>query len=134
MIRLLLYSTSKNQPSFSTGNVISEYNKNQSHIIEKYKGIHPAEAKIQHEKCIHQGIEQVFTDSKISVSDIGFIVVTRGPGLELCLRVGYNTALEFGKLHNLPVIASNHLASHIITPIYDSLHLQSSTFCNQEVI
>jgi N6-L-threonylcarbamoyladenine synthase len=46
--------------------------------------------------------------------DIDFIAVTNGPGLEPCLWVGVNLARVLSYFWNIPIIATNHIESHIL--------------------
>ena len=53
--------------------------------------------------------------------DIDFISVTSGPGLEPALWVGINFALALGKIWNIPVYPTNHMAGHILSVLYHPL-------------
>jgi N6-L-threonylcarbamoyladenine synthase len=49
--------------------------------------------------------------------DIDLISVTSGPGLEPALWVGINFALALGKAWNIPVMPTNHMEGHILSPL-----------------
>jgi len=51
---------------------------------------------------------------KYKKPDIDFIAVTNGPGLEPCLWVGVNLARVLSYFWNIPIIATNHIESHIL--------------------
>jgi len=51
---------------------------------------------------------------KYQKPDIDFIAVTNGPGLEPCLWVGVNLAKALSYFWNIPIIATNHVESHIL--------------------
>ena len=51
---------------------------------------------------------------KYQKPDIDFIAVTNGPGLEPCLWVGVNLARVLSYFWNVPIIATNHVESHIL--------------------
>ena len=51
---------------------------------------------------------------KCQKPDIDFIAVTNGPGLEPCLWVGVNLARVLSYFWNVPIIATNHVESHIL--------------------
>jgi len=46
--------------------------------------------------------------------DVDFIAVTNGPGLEPCLWVGVNLARVLSFFWDIPIIATNHIESHIL--------------------
>ncbi|MBX4198615.1 tRNA (adenosine(37)-N6)-threonylcarbamoyltransferase complex transferase subunit TsaD [Candidatus Parcubacteria bacterium] len=54
--------------------------------------------------------------------DIDLIAVTAGPGLEPALWVGINFARALSEAWNIPLIASNHMEGHIVSPLIDSEH------------
>ena len=56
----------------------------------------------------------------ISRPAIDAIAVTSGPGLEPALWVGISFAQALGKHWNMPVIATNHMEGHIVSPILAS--------------
>lgn len=45
------------------------------------------------------------------------IAVTTGPGLEPALWVGISFAKALGEIWNIPVIATNHMQGHIVSPL-----------------
>jgi len=51
---------------------------------------------------------------KYEKPDVDFITVTNGPGLEPCLWVGVNLARIISYFWNIPIIATNHIESHIL--------------------
>jgi N6-L-threonylcarbamoyladenine synthase len=50
---------------------------------------------------------------------IDVIAVTNGPGLEPCLWVGVNFAKALSYFWNIPVVAVNHVESHILVNLLD---------------
>jgi N6-L-threonylcarbamoyladenine synthase len=53
----------------------------------------------------------------IEKPDIDAIAVTQGPGLEPALWVGINFARALGLAWNIPVIPTNHMEGHIVSPL-----------------
>ncbi len=53
----------------------------------------------------------------IEKPDIDRIAVTAGPGLEPALWVGINFAQALGLAWDIPVIATNHMEGHIVSPL-----------------
>lgn len=51
---------------------------------------------------------------KYKKPDINFIAVTNGPGLEPCLWVGVNIARALSFIWELPIVAVDHIESHIL--------------------
>ncbi len=49
--------------------------------------------------------------------DIDAIAVTSGPGLEPALWVGISFAQALGEVWNMPVIPTNHMEGHIVSPL-----------------
>ena len=54
---------------------------------------------------------------KIGKAEIDAIAVTSGPGLEPALWVGISFAKALGEIWNAPVIATNHMEGHIVSPL-----------------
>ena len=46
--------------------------------------------------------------------DVQAICFTKGPGLEICLRVGCRAAQDLARTHGLPLVATHHLESHCL--------------------
>ncbi len=51
---------------------------------------------------------------------IDSIAVTAGPGLEPALWVGINFARALGEAWSIPVIATNHMEGHIVSPLLNA--------------
>jgi N6-L-threonylcarbamoyladenine synthase len=78
------------------------------------KGINPRVATDLHVENIDRAVQTAIEDSKLNYSDLTAIAVTRGPGIGICLEVGLNKAKQLTKLHNLPLIAVNHMEGHAL--------------------
>lgn len=61
--------------------------------------------------------------SKIEKPPIDAIAVTEGPGLEPALWVGISFARALALLWNLPLIPTNHMEGHIVSPLLDQKDL-----------
>jgi N6-L-threonylcarbamoyladenine synthase len=53
----------------------------------------------------------------IEKPDINYIAVTAGPGLEPALWVGISFARALGEAWNIPVIPTNHMEGHVLSPL-----------------
>ncbi|HRH26046.1 MAG TPA: tRNA (adenosine(37)-N6)-threonylcarbamoyltransferase complex transferase subunit TsaD [Candidatus Paceibacterota bacterium] len=92
--------------------------------IEKVKStpIESTEITLEHIKHILLREPEVY-DAIISNGlyllkpEIDAIAVTQGPGLEPALWVGINTARALALLWNIPLIPTNHMEGHIISPL-----------------
>jgi tRNA N6-adenosine threonylcarbamoyltransferase len=77
----------------SDGVVLSNVVYSQYEIHQKFGGIVPSLAMEAHkgniEKAVSEAIQQA---GLLSLDEVDAIAVTRGPGLEICLRVGYQKA------------------------------------------
>lgn len=77
----------------SDGVVLSNVVYSQYEIHQKFGGIVPSLAMEAHkgniEKAVSEAIQQA---GLLSLDEVDAIAVTRGPGLEICLRVGYKNA------------------------------------------
>lgn len=77
----------------SDGKILSNVVYSQYSIHEKFGGIVPKLAMDAHKNNIDLALQRALDDAGLqSVDDIDAIAVTKGPGLEICLRVGINKA------------------------------------------
>jgi len=116
----------------SKGCILSEAVVKQDSIHARYGGVVPGLARQAHEQVIDELIERVlceaFTCSQNEVwarsaNGLDAVAVTMGPGLEICLRVGFRAAQRLlGRLKEAssapgPVfISTHHLESHCLVP------------------
>ena len=77
-----------------------------------YGGVYPFLAKREHKKNLPAVFEQAIKG--IDVSELVFIGVTQGPGLDPCLWTGINFAQELAKKYSLPLVGANHLEAHFL--------------------
>ena len=76
----------------------------QYEIHEKFGGIVPSLAMEAHIKNIDRAVTEAVKQAGLSgLEEIDAIAVTRGPGLEICLRVGYKRAQVRGKVIHINV-------------------------------
>jgi len=90
----------------------------QVHLHEKYGGVYPNLAKREHEKNLPPLLEKTIKEA--GTSDVDFIAVTAGPGLEPALWVGIGFAIELGKKWNKPVVPIDHMEGHIYSVLYEA--------------
>jgi len=61
---------------------------------------------------------------KYKKPDIDLISVTNGPGLEPCLWVGVNFAKAISSFWNIPIVAVNHIESHILVNFLENSEIK----------
>jgi len=91
-------------------------------VHQKYGGVMPEIASRLHTENILIVLKEALEKSKISLSEIDAIAVTRGPGLIGALHVGMQAAKTLALTLNKPLIPVHHLAAHIyanefVTPL-----------------
>jgi N6-L-threonylcarbamoyladenine synthase len=59
---------------------------------------------------------------------VDLITVTSGPGLEPALWVGVNFAKALAYLWNIPIVPVNHMEGHVLSSIFDGVHLPDLAF------
>ena len=85
----------------------------QEHI--EFGGVVPEIAARAHLDHIDSMIAKSLTDNSMSFSDLDAIAVTAGPGLIGGVLVGAMSAKSIAAVHNIPLIAVNHLEGHALT-------------------
>ncbi|MEJ6653321.1 MAG: KEOPS complex N(6)-L-threonylcarbamoyladenine synthase Kae1 [Euryarchaeota archaeon] len=76
-------------------------------------GIHPREAADHHKEVASILLEKILIDNELSISDIGAVSYSQGPGLAPCLRVGAAIARGISSRLEIPLIGVNHCVAHI---------------------
>ncbi|MFH1181199.1 MAG: tRNA (adenosine(37)-N6)-threonylcarbamoyltransferase complex transferase subunit TsaD [bacterium] len=89
-------------------NVVSS----QVKLHAKYGGVYPMLAKREHIKNLPHVFKQA--TKSINLSEVDFIGVTNGPGLEPCLWQGVNFAKDLAAKLKKPLISVNHIEAHIL--------------------
>lgn len=81
-----------------------------------YGGIVPEIAARSHVEYLDRLVVEAMGKANVSFSELDAIAATAGPGLIGGLLVGLTTAKAIALVHNLPLIAVNHLEAHALTP------------------
>jgi len=89
-------------------NVVSS----QTQLHAGYGGVYPFLAKREHKKNLPAVFEQ--STGGMDLTELKFIGVTQGPGLDPCLWTGINFAQDLAKKYNLPLVGANHLEAHFL--------------------
>jgi N6-L-threonylcarbamoyladenine synthase len=80
---------------------------------KKYGGVVPEIASRRHLEAVNLVIEQALADAGTDFSQLSAIAVTSGPGLVGALLVGVNTAKTLAYALGKPLVAVNHIMSHV---------------------
>ncbi len=98
-----------------TAKVLSNIISSQIKEHEEFGGVVPEIAARSHVENIDFIIQKALRKSKKKINDIDGVAATSGPGLVVCLHVGYNigkSIAKFGKKTFLPI---NHLEGHALS-------------------
>jgi N6-L-threonylcarbamoyladenine synthase len=79
----------------------------------KYGGVVPELASREHLRAIVPVVRHALQQAGLELTDLAAIAVTEGPGLVGSLLVGITYAKALCFVHNLPLIAVNHIEGHI---------------------
>jgi N6-L-threonylcarbamoyladenine synthase len=80
-----------------------------------YGGIVPEIAARAHLAHLDSLITKAMTEAKVGYGDLAGVAATAGPGLIGGVIVGLMTAKAIAAVHNIPLLAINHLEGHALT-------------------
>lgn len=98
----------------SDGVILGEASISQNDLTEAWGGVVPHVARDAHESAIHSVINSALRSAGLTAGGLDAVAATMGPGLEVCLRVGYRAAREVARAHQLEFVAVNHLEAHLM--------------------
>jgi tRNA A37 threonylcarbamoyltransferase TsaD len=99
----------------SDGRILSNVVYSQNSIHNKFGGVVPSLAMEAHKENIVIAIERAISEAGlVSVQDIDAIAVTKGPGLEICLRIGLRQAQALAGNYNRPFVTVHHHEAHCL--------------------
>ena len=101
------------KPPKVLANIISSQEK----VHKKFGGVVPELAARSHLEKIEMITKKALKKSKVKLKDIDAISATAGPGLIVCLSVGFNFAKSLSIALKKPFIAVNHLEGHALSPM-----------------
>ncbi|MFH1402764.1 MAG: bifunctional N(6)-L-threonylcarbamoyladenine synthase/serine/threonine protein kinase [Candidatus Altiarchaeota archaeon] len=76
-------------------------------------GIHPRDASQHMTERVKPTLDKALNDAGISISEVGLIAFSQGPGLGPCLRTVATAARALSLHYNIPLIGVNHCVAHI---------------------
>ncbi len=86
----------------------------QINLHRPHGGIVPEHASRDHIKRILPLLEKALEEASVSLSDLGGIAYTAGPGLVGCLMVGASVANALAFANNLPIVGVHHMEAHLL--------------------
>jgi tRNA threonylcarbamoyl adenosine modification protein TsaD len=98
----------------SDGAVLGEALASQHDIHAAWGGIVPGLARDEHARRIDSIVDQALRAANVTVQEVDAVGVTVGPGLEICLRVGLQKAVELAVQYDKPFVGVHHLEAHIL--------------------
>ena len=104
------------KPPKILANIVSS----QEQIHKKFGGVVPELAARSHLEKIEMITKKALKKSKVKLNDINAISATAGPGLIVCLSVGFNFAKSLSLALKKPLIAVNHLEGHALSPMFEN--------------
>jgi N6-L-threonylcarbamoyladenine synthase len=93
--------------------VLSNVVASQDDLHAKFGGVVPEIASRAHLRNILPVIEEALTKANITLADLGCVAVHNTPGLVGALLIGVSAAKALALALNIPLIAVNHVHSHI---------------------
>ena len=94
-----------------------------------FGGVVPEIASRKHVEAISLVVDQALSEAGITLRQLGAVAVTNGPGLVGALVVGLSYAKSLAYGLRLPLIAVNHLHSHICANYIDNADLTPPFLC-----
>lgn len=112
----------------SDGHILSNFVYSQYSMHENFGGIVPGVAMEAHKKNIDKAIEDALNGARLeSLHDVDAVAVTRGPGLEICLRVGLRKAQDIVRNFSKPLVTVHHLEAHCLVPRLSGIELMKDS-------
>ena len=102
--------------SDSTANVLSNIVSSQIKEHKKFGGVVPEIAARSHIENIDFIIEKALKKSRKKIKDLDGVAATAGPGLAVCLHVGFNIGKSIATFGNKLFFPINHLEGHALSP------------------
>ncbi len=107
--------------------ILSNIVASQVDLHASYGGVVPEIASRAHIQKILPVLERALADADVSLDKINALAVTRGPGLIGSLLVGVETAKALSYATGKPLMAINHIASHLYAPFLSDAKERSRT-------
>ena len=97
------------------GRILSNAIRAQWEEHRRYGGVVPEIAARAHVECLDAIIAAALREAGVDFGDLDAVAVTAGPGLIGGLLVGVATAKAIALVHDIDLVAVNHLEAHALT-------------------
>ena len=97
------------------GRILSSLVRSQMDQHREFGGVVPEIAARAHIECLDQLVRQAMREAGVTFAELSAVAVTAGPGLIGGLLVGVMSAKAIALVHDLDLIAINHLEGHALT-------------------
>ncbi len=97
------------------GRILSSVVRSQWEQHRPYGGVVPEIAARAHVECLDEIIADALREAGIGFGELSAVAATGGPGLIGGVLVGLTEAKAIALVHDLPLIAVNHLEAHALT-------------------
>jgi N6-L-threonylcarbamoyladenine synthase len=97
--------------------ILANNSNSQIKIHIPHGGVYPALAKREHEKNLPIVLEASLVGAKLNKKEkpVDAVMVTYGPGLEMCLWEGITFAKNLAEKWKVPLIPVNHMEGHVLS-------------------
>ena len=100
----------------ATFKVLANQSNSQIKTHIPYGGVYPVLAKREHRKNLPIILEACIKKAKlVEKKPVDVVMVTYGPGLEMCLWEGISFAQELAKKWKVPIVPVNHMEGHVLS-------------------
>ncbi len=99
-----------------TAKVLSNVVSSQIKEHKKFGGVVPEIAARAHVENIDFIVQEALNKSRKKIKDLDGVAATAGPGLIVCLYVGYNIGKSIATFGKKPFLPINHLEGHALSP------------------
>ncbi len=82
-------------------------------VHDRYGGVVPEIASRHHLELIDDVVADALRTAGLSMTELGLVAVTQGPGLVAALLVGFSSAKALAAAHQLPLAPVDHLHGHV---------------------
>ena len=96
----------------SNGAILATATASQWHLLQQYKGVHPAMAARSHQQNLAPLLSHCLTAAALPPAAIDVVAVAAGPGLSPCLAAGVQWAAELARQLSCSYVGVHHILSH----------------------
>ncbi|EKX40405.1 hypothetical protein GUITHDRAFT_75532 [Guillardia theta CCMP2712] len=98
----------------SSGRILGESKRTQDQIHAAWGGVVPGLARDAHASAIEEVVKEALEKANVTEDQLDAVAVTMGPGLEICLRVGFHQARDIALNFSKTFVSIHHLEAHVL--------------------